>query len=156
MSIISEFKDFISKGNAFDLAIGVIVGGAFGPIVKSTVDDVIMPLVSIPLGTVDFSNLYLPLSPKNINAVSEAISAGVAIPTVVDAKALGSVLSYGNLLNAFVNFFFIMLGVFILVKAVNKLRRQKKEEAEPAPTPPEPTKEEILLTEIRDALRARP
>ncbi len=153
MSIISEFKDFISKGNAFDLAIGVIVGGAFGPIVKSTVDDIIMPLVSIPLGTVDFGNLYLPLSPKNISAVAEAMSTGLPIPALVDAKALGSVLSYGALMNTFVNFFFIMLGVFLLVKAVNKLRR-KKEELKPVAA--EPTKEEILLTEIRDALRARP
>jgi len=149
MSIISEFKEFIAKGNAFELAIGVIVGGAFGPVVKSFVDDIIMPIVSIPLGSVDFKNLYLPLSPKGIALLKDAVTAGAPVPTLEDAKKLGAVLSYGNLLNAFVAFLFLMLGVFILVKLVNTFK--KKEEAKPA-APAAPAPEVVLLTEIRDAL----
>ena len=152
MSLFSEFKNFIAKGNAFDLAVGVIVGGAFGPIVKSMVDDIIMPIVSMPLGSVDFRNLYLPLSPAGISTLRANILAGIPNPTLEEARKLGSVLSYGNLLNTFVSFFFLMLGVFVLVKVVNILKRN--EEAKPGAAP-EPTREAILLTEIRDALVAR-
>lgn len=152
MGLLSEFKDFIAKGNAFELAVGVIIGGAFGPVVKSMVDDIIMPIVSMPLGSVDFKNLYLPLSGGGIQKLRESIATGVPIPTLDEAKKLGSVLSYGNLMNAFVSFFFLMLGVFVLVKIVNTLK--KKEEAKPSAAP-EPSREAVLLTEIRDALVAQ-
>ncbi|HEY5893588.1 MAG TPA: large conductance mechanosensitive channel protein MscL [Chthoniobacterales bacterium] len=147
MSVIKEFKEFISRGNAFDLAVGVIVGGAFGPIVKSMVDDVIMPFVSLGIGKVDFSNLYVPLSLNGVETVKNAVASGGKLPTLAEAKADGAVIAYGNLLNTFVTFFFLMLGVFILVKIVNTLRK-KKEEA-----PAEPTKTEALLGEIRDLLK---
>lgn len=150
MRIIKEFKEFIAHGNAFDLAIGVIVGGAFAPIVKSMVDDIIMPVVSLGTGKVDFSNLYVPLSVKGIETVKAAVASGAKLPTLAEAKTEGAVIAYGNLLNAFVTFFFVMLGVFILVKIANTLRKKEEE----APTaPPEPTKTEVLLTEIRDALK---
>ena len=153
MGLLSEFKDFIAKGNAFELAVGVIIGGAFGPVVKSMVDDIIMPIVSMPLGSsVNFKKLYLPLSGGGIQKLREAIATGVPIPTLEDAKKLGSVLSYGNLMNAFVSFFFLMLGVFVLVKIVNTLK--KKEEAKPSAAP-EPSREAVLLMEIRDALIAQ-
>lgn len=147
MTLIKEFKEFITRGNAFDLAIGVILGGAFAPIVNSMVADVIMPAVSLGLGKVDFSNLYIPLSMKGIETVKAAMASGGKLPTLAEAKAEGAVIAYGNLLNAFVTFFFLMLGVFILVKIVNTLRRKKEEAA------PEPTKTEVLLTEIRDLLK---
>ncbi|MEO7933143.1 MAG: large conductance mechanosensitive channel protein MscL [Chthoniobacterales bacterium] len=152
MSLISEFKNFIAKGNAFDLAVGVIAGAAFAPIVKSMVEDIIMPIISIPLGAVDFKNLYLPLSGKGIALLRESILAHTPVLPLEEAKKLGSVISYGNLLNALVTFFFTMLGVFLLVKVVNILKR--KEEAKPSAAP-EPSREAILLTEIRDALVAK-
>lgn len=149
MGLFSEFKNFIAKGNAFDLAIGVIVGAAFAPVVKSMVDDIIMPVVSIPLGAVDFKNLYIPLNPTGLLLWKQAIVSHAPIPSLEQARKLGSVISYGNLLNVLVNFFFLMLGVFVLVQIVNRLKR--KEEAKPSPAP-EPTREAVLLTEIRDAL----
>lgn len=152
MGLISEFKNFIAKGSAFDLAVGVIVGAAFSPIVKSMVEDILMPIVSIPLGSVDFRNLYLPLSPQGMGSLQAALKAHAPILPLEEARKLGSVISYGNLLNALVNFFFLMLGVFLLVKIVNVLK--KKEEAKPS-SAPEPSREAVLLTEIRDALVAR-
>jgi large conductance mechanosensitive channel len=151
LGLITEFKNFIAKGNAFELAIAVVVGSAFGPVVKSMVDDIIMPIVSMPLGAVDFRNHYIPLHTVGFNEWKAAILSGGPIMSLEDAKKAGSVLSYGNLLNALVTFFFLMLGVFILVKVVNILKR--KEEAKPSPAP-EPTREAVLLTEIRDALVA--
>jgi large conductance mechanosensitive channel len=150
MSFIKEFKEFIAKGDAFDLAVGVIVGGAFGPVVNSMVNDVLMPVVSLAVGRVDFGNLYLPLSKAGI----EALAAGQPM-SLVDAKKLGSVLSYGNLITALVNFGFLMFAVFVLIKVVNTLRR-KATEPTPAPTPvapPEPSDEVKLLSEIRDLLK---
>ncbi len=149
MGLISEFKDFIAKGNAFELAIGVIIGGAFGPVVTSFVNDIIMPVVSIPLGSVDFKNLYLPLSPKGIEALRQALTAGSPVPPLDTAKTFGAVISYGNLLNAFVSFFFLMLGVFILVKVVGSMKKKEVEKPAPAPAP---SAEVVLLTQIRDAL----
>lgn len=152
MGLITEFKDFIAKGNAFELAVGVIIGGAFGPVVKSMVDDIIMPVVSIPMGSVDFKNLYLPLSAKGIEALKASVVAGAPVPTLETAKTFGAVISYGNLLNAIVAFIFLMLGVFILVKIVNSMKKQ--EEAKPAAAPA-PSAEVVLLTEIRNALVAK-
>ena len=152
MSLISDFKNFIAKGNAFDLAVGVIVGAAFAPVVKSMVEDILMPLVSLPIGAIDFHNLYLPLTPSGMATMKAAILNHAPLLTLEEARKLGSVMSYGNLLTVLVNFFFIMLGVFFLVQIVNRLKR--KEEAKPSPAP-EPSRESVLLTEIRDALVAK-
>ena len=142
---ISEFKTFINKGNVLDLAVGVIIGGAFSTITASLTNDIIMPIVSIFLGGVDFSSM------------------NVALPTFfpVGADAAPNTLNYGNFISAVINFLILALVVFIIVKAVNKAmhtaRHEEKKEAAPAapPAPPEPSNEEKLLMEIRDLLKEK-
>ena len=135
---IQEFKEFINKGNVLGLAVGVIIGGAFSTITTSLTNDVIMPLVSIFLGGVDFSSMT------------------VALPTFypVAEDAVPNMLNYGNFISAVINFLILALVVFCIVKAVNGAmeKAKKKEEAAPPP-PPEPSPEEKLLTEIRDLLK---
>jgi len=137
-----EFKEFINKGNVMNLAVGMIIGAAFTAIVKSLVDDVIMPIISLLFGKVDFTNLYIPLAGQESGLTLEA------------AKEAGAVLAYGNFIMAIINFLLIALVVFFLVKAVNKAQEtaKKPEEEKPA-APPEPSAEEKLLTEIRDLLK---
>lgn len=150
--VLSEFKEFITKGNAFDLAIGVIVGGAFGPVVNSMVKDVLMPVVSLGIGQTNFENLYLPLTPKALEVVRTAMETDQSLPplkTMIDAGY--KVLPYGLFINALVSFFFLMVGVFILIKVVNTLRRPAP--AAPAPEPAAPPRQELLLEEIRDLLK---
>ena len=137
MSMIQEFKEFALKGNMMDLAIGVIIGGAFGKIIDSLVKDIIMPLISVITGGgVDFTQKFIVLgnNPNNLTSLDELTKAGV------------NVLTYGNFLTIFINFLILAWVVFLLVKVMNRMR--KKEEAAPAPTP-----EDIqLLREIRDSL----
>jgi large conductance mechanosensitive channel len=136
MSFMSEFKEFALKGNVMDLAVGVIIGGAFGKIVDSLVNDVIMPVVGRVIGNVDFSNFFLPLS-------------GQADKSLEAAKKAGAVLAYGNFLTILINFIILAFIIFMLVKQMNRL----KKEAPAAPAePPEDVK---LLKEIRDALKTR-
>ncbi|MCB1475442.1 MAG: large conductance mechanosensitive channel protein MscL [Rhodobiaceae bacterium] len=136
----SEFKEFIARGNVMDLAVGVIIGGAFGTIVKSLTDDVIMPVVGAIFGGFDFSDYFLPLS------------GGVTASTLDAAREQGSVLAYGAFITAIVNFIILAWIIFLMVKAVNSLRRKE----EPAPeAAPAPTKDQALLTEIRDLLAKR-
>jgi len=133
MSMLKEFKEFAVKGNVVDMAVGIIVGAAFGKIVSSFVGDVIMPPIGMLLGGVDFSDLAITLK----GAVGEA-------PAVV--------LSYGKFIQTLIDFTIIAFAIFMAVKAINTLKRKEQE----APTaPPAPTKEEVLLTEIRDLLKAR-
>ena len=141
MSMIQEFKDFAMKGNVVDLAVGVIIGGAFGKIVNSVIEDLIMPLVGKIVGDVDFSNLYFPLSDK--------ITAGLGL---ADAKKLGPVFAYGNFLTIAINFLILAFCIFMLVKAMNNMK--KAEAAKPAP-PAEIPADVKLLTEIRDLLGKR-
>lgn len=139
--MLKEFKDFAMKGNVLDMAIGVIIGGAFGKIVSSLVSDVLMPPLGLLLGKVDFSSLFLNLS-------------GTPQPSLTAAKAAGApTLNYGVFLQATFDFIIIAFVIFILVKQVNRFKR----EAPPAPPapPPGPTNEEKLLMEIRDALKSR-
>ncbi len=139
--MLKEFKDFAMKGNVLDMAIGVIIGGAFGKIVSSLVSDVLMPPLGLLLGKVDFSSLFLNLS-------------GTPQPSLIAAKAAGApTLNYGVFLQATFDFIIIAFVIFMLVKQVNRFKR----EAPPAPPapPPGPTNEEKLLMEIRDALRSR-
>ena len=141
MSMIQEFKEFALKGNVVDLAVGVIIGGAFGKIVNSIIEDLIMPVVGKAIGNVDFSNLYYPLSDK--------IAAGLGL---TDAKKLGPVFAYGNFLTIAINFAILAFCIFMLVKTMNKTK--KKEEAKPAPVAEVPA-DVKLLAEIRDLLSAR-
>ena len=129
MKLFDEFKAFVMRGNVVDLAVGVIIGGAFGKIVTSLVNDIFMPIVGMILGNVNFSSLEIKLGEPVEGAEQAAIR-------------------YGAFIQEIVNFLIIALCIFMVIKAINKL--QKKKEA-PAPAP-EPTKEEVLLTEIRDAL----
>ena len=134
-----EFREFALKGNALDLAVGVIIGAAFGKIVTSLVDDVLVPVIGLALGRVDFSNLFVPLNGQHYDSLSAARNAGAAT------------LNYGLFVNSVINFLIIAFSIFIVVKQLNRF---KTEAAAPTP-PPEPSKEEKLLTQIRDLLKAR-
>jgi large conductance mechanosensitive channel len=146
MGMMKEFKEFAMKGNVMDLAVGVIIGGAFQTIIKSVIDDLIMPLVGKVLGNVDFSNMYVPLSDK-------IVKVNDTWPALAEAKKLGPVFAYGNFITVLINFIILAFIIFMMVKAMNNLR--KKEAAAPTP-PPGPTPDQKLLTEIRDALLRRP
>lgn len=136
MSIFSEFREFIARGNVVDLAVGVIIGGAFGSITKSLVDGVIMPPIGLLTSGVDFSKLEYVLKPDDpATKASELVA-----------------IQYGAFLNTCIQFLIVAFVVFLLVKAVNTMRRQ---EAEAPAAPAAPTAEEALLTEIRDLLKAR-
>ena len=139
MSFFSEFKEFAVKGNVVDLAVGVIIGGAFGKIVDSLVGDVIMPVVSKIFGGLDFSNYFIPL-------------AGQTATTLAEAKKQGAVLAYGSFITVSLNFIILAFVIFLMIKQINRLKREP--EAAPAPAEPPPTPEDIqLLREIRDALK---
>ncbi|SJZ37861.1 large conductance mechanosensitive channel protein MscL [Sediminibacterium ginsengisoli] len=140
MGFVKEFKEFATKGNVVDLAVGVIIGGAFGKIVDSVVNDLIMPVVGI-LFKADFSNLYIPLSDK--------IPADASLP-LAEARKLGPVFAWGNFVTVVLNFVILAFVIFMLIKGINRLKR-KHEEAPVAP--PAPTTTEQLLTEIRDSLK---
>jgi large conductance mechanosensitive channel len=135
---VKEFKEFINKGNVLGLAVGVIIGGAFSTITTSLTEDIIMPIVSIFLGGVDFSDMK------------------VTLPSLfpVAADAAPNTLNYGNFISAVINFIILALVVFFIVKSVNKaMESAKKKEAEAPAAPPAPSAEEKLLTEIRDLLK---
>ena len=137
MGMAAEFKDFISRGNVVDLAVGVIIGAAFGKIVASLVEQVVMPPVGLLLGRVDFSNLKWVLSSED--------PATVAIEEVA--------IQYGAFINTLIQFAIVAFVIFVMVKAINRLRREKAAEPE---APAAPTATEALLAEIRDELKARP
>lgn len=138
MGIFQEFREFISRGNVVDLAVGVIIGAAFGKIVTSLVEQVVMPPVGLVLGRVDFSELKWVLAPEN--PATEAVEE-VAI-------------QYGAFINTLIQFVIVAAVIFLMVKAINKLRREQAAEPEAAPAAPTPT--EALLAEIRDELKKRP
>ena len=154
-SLWTEFKEFAIKGNAMALAVGTIIGTAFGTITKSLTNDFIMPIVNIFLGGADFSELKVALprmpwvEPTYELVVNEA---GKEVPQLVE-----NYLTYGNIISAVINFFILAVVVFFLVKGINALSEigKKKEEEAPAapPEPPKPSNEEVLLTEIRDLLK---
>ena len=133
MGIINEFKEFAVKGNMVDMAVGIIIGGAFGTIVKSLVDDIIMPPIGLALGGIDFSDIVLTL--KEATADAEAVTMNI-----------------GSFINNIISFLIVAWAVFMLVKAMNSLKKKAEEEPAEAPAPP---KEQVLLEEIRDAIKAR-
>ena len=136
MSFTSEFKEFAMKGNVVDLAVGVIIGGAFGKIVDSVVGDLIMPLVSRLLGGLDFSNYFIALS-------------GQTATNLADAKKAGAVFAYGNFITVAINFVILAFIIFVMVRQINRLRNQ----APPLPAAPAPPEDIVLLREIRDSLK---
>jgi large conductance mechanosensitive channel len=138
--MLKEFRDFAMKGNVVDLAVGVIIGAAFGAIVNSMVADVIMPLIGAITGGLDFSNYYLPLSAK------------VTASNLVDAKKQGAVLAWGSFLTLVLNFLIVAFVLFVVIRLMNQMKRKDAEAPKPAPAP---TREEVLLAEIRDLLKSR-
>ena len=127
---LAEFKTFIARGNVMDMAVGVIIGGAFSNITNSLINDIVMPLLGIFTSSVSFAELSMNIGP--------------------------AVVTYGNFIQAILNFLIMAFVVFCMVKALNKLSRKKEKEAAPPPAPPEPSNEEKLLTEIRDLLKEKP
>lgn len=141
--MLNEFKTFIARGNVMDLAVGVIIGGAFGLIVNSLVADIVMPIVGVVFGGFDFSNYFLPLS-ANVTATSLAA-----------AREQGAVFAYGNFITVVINFVILAWIIFLMVKGVNTLRKSlEKQEAAAAEAAP-PAADIQLLTEIRDLLKTR-
>jgi large conductance mechanosensitive channel len=134
MSMLSEFKEFALKGNVMDLAVGVIIGAAFGKIVDSLVADIIMPVVSKIFGGLDFSNYFIPL-------------AGQTATTLADARKAGAVLAYGNFITVALNFIILAFIIFLMVRQMNRLKRKAPAEAKA------PVEEVLLLREIRDSLK---
>lgn len=136
--MLKEFKEFAMKGNVLDMAIGVIIGGAFGKIVSSLVSDVLMPPIGLMMGKVDFSSLFVNLS-------------GTPQPSLAAAKTAGApTINYGVFLQSVFDFMIIAFVIFMIVKQVNRLKKP-----EPSAAPPAPPKEEVLLTEIRDILKGQ-
>jgi large conductance mechanosensitive channel len=138
--MLKEFREFAMKGNVVDLAVGVIIGAAFGAIVSSMVGDIIMPIIGAITGGLDFSNYFTGLS-KSVTATNLA-----------DAKKQGAVLAWGNFLTITLNFLIVAFVLFIVIRVINKLKRT--EEAKPAEAP-KPTRDQELLTEIRDLLKSK-
>jgi len=135
--MLKEFKEFALRGNLLDLAIGFIIGAAFTGLVQSVVNDILMPIIGAITGGLDFSNYFTPLA-KSVTANNLA-----------DAKKQGAVLAWGNFLTLTLNFFIIAFVLFLVIRSMNQLKRKN----EAAPPPPKPTREEELLTEIRDLLK---
>lgn len=139
MAILNEFKEFAVRGNVVDLAVGVIIGAAFGNIVTSLVGDVFMPVIGAVAGGLDFSNYFIPLS------------SAVTADNLADAKKQGAVLAYGSFITIAINFLIVAAVLFLVVRGINALRRAEAEKP-----PAAPSKAEVLLTEIRDLLAKRP
>ncbi len=144
--MLKEFREFAVKGNMLDMAVGIIIGAAFGTIVTSLVNDVIMPPIGLLMGGLDFSQLHLVLQAGN--------PAG-PYATIEAARSAGAVtLNWGSFINHLISFLIVTFAVFMVVRGFNRLKQQEEAAPEPA-APPEPSSEEKLLTEIRDLLRAR-
>jgi large conductance mechanosensitive channel len=138
--MLKEFREFAMRGNVVDLAVGIIIGAAFGAIVQSLVADIIMPVVGAITGGLDFSNYFTPLSSK------------VTADSLVEAKKQGAVFAWGNFFTLVINFMIVAWIMFLVVKGMNQMRKQQAEEPGKAP---EPSRQEVLLTEIRDLLKAK-
>lgn len=135
--MLKEFRDFAMRGNVIDLAVGVIIGAAFGKIVTSLVDDIIMPPIGLVLGGIDFSDFFITLSGGEYASLAEAKEAGAAT------------LNYGVFINTVVQFLIVAFAIFIVIKQINRLKREQP------PAPATPPRQEVLLEEIRDAIRSK-
>ena len=138
--MLQEFKEFAMRGNVVDMAVGIIIGAAFGKIVSSLVNDIIMPPIGMLMGNVDFSNLFVSLTGESYASVAAAEAAGAPI------------IKYGIFINTVLDFVIVAFAIFMVIRGMNKL---KKEEDAAPPPPPKPSAEETLLTEIRDVLKAQ-
>ena len=136
--MLKEFREFALKGNMIDLAIGVIIGGAFGGLVNSIVNDLLMPVIGLITGGIDFSNMFIQL-------------AGEKQTTLAAARETGATIAYGHFITLFINFLIIAWVLFIVVKAINAMHRKEQQAPAPKPVP----RDEVLLTEIRDLLAAK-
>ena len=139
MGFIKEFKEFAMKGNVMDMAVGVIIGGAFGKIISSLVEDVLMPIISLATGNISFTDLFVTLDGSKYNTLAAAKEAGAAV------------FAYGQFIQNIIDFIIIAFCIFLMIKAMNKLKKEKTAEPE---APAGPTQEE-LLTEIRDLLKTK-
>ena len=138
--MLKEFKDFAMRGNVMDMAVGIVIGAAFGKIVTSLVTDIIMPPIGLLMGNVDFSNLFVNLT------------MGSTFASVAEAEAAGApIIKYGIFINTILDFVIVAFAIFLVIRGLNKLKR--KQEGAPPPPPPGPTPEQKLLTEIRDLLK---
>lgn len=137
---VQEFKEFALRGNVVDLAVGLVIGAAFGAIVNSLVNDIIMPPIGLVMGNVDFSDLFTNLSGQEYASLAAAREAGAPV------------IAYGAFINVVINFVIVALAIFLVVKAMNRLRRKQEQAPEETPVPP---RQETLLEEIRDILKAR-
>jgi large conductance mechanosensitive channel len=135
-----EFKEFAMRGNVVDLAVGLVIGAAFGAIVNSLVNDIIMPPIGLVMGNADFSDLFVNLSGQEYASLAAAREAGAPV------------IAYGAFINVVINFVIVALAIFLVVKAMNRLRRKQEQAPEETPVPP---RQETLLEEIRDILKAR-
>lgn len=142
MKLVDEFKAFAMRGNVVDMAVGIIIGGAFGKIISSVVADVIMPPIGLLLGGVKFTDLKLVLKDPVLDAAGAVTTQAVSI-------------NYGNFIQTSVDFLIIAFAIFMMIKAMNSLKKKDEAPVEAPPPAPEPTKEEILLTEIRDLLKSK-
>lgn len=158
MGFVKEFREFALKGNVMDMAVGIIIGGAFGLIVKSFIDDVIMPIVGIA-GKADFSNMYFGLTEQartNIASLKDPVTGAMPSLALVREKFSDPVLAYGNFITIAINFLILAFAVFLMVKLMNNAKKRFEKEQAEAPAPePTPTADVILLTEIRDLLKAQ-
>jgi large conductance mechanosensitive channel len=137
--MLNEFKEFAMRGNVVDMAVGIIIGGAFGKIVSSFVNDIIMPPIGMMMGNVDFSSLFINLGDQEYASLALAEEAGAAV------------IKYGVFINTILDFVIVAFAIFMVIRAMNKMK--KAEEEAPPPAPPEPSDEAKLLAEIRDALQ---
>lgn len=154
MGLMKEFREFAVKGNMVDMAIGIIIGAAFGGLVKSLVDDVVMPAIGV-IWKADFTNLYLPLTESAKDAMAKHVAAnpGTVLP-LADARNAGAVIAYGNFITLCINFIILAFVIFMVVKMINTARKKFEKEQAAAPAAPPPTPEDIvLLREIRDSLK---
>ena len=140
MSLMKEFKAFAMRGNVVDMAVGIIIGGAFGKIVASFVNDVLMPPIGLLLGGVDFKDLKIVLRDDVLNEAGELVTKGAT-------------LLYGNFIQTTIDFLIIAFAIFMMIKAMNRMKKKEEEQPVPAPEPPAPTKDQELLAEIRDLLK---
>lgn len=140
MKLAKEFKEFAMRGNVVDMAVGIIIGGAFGKIISSLVNDVIMPPIGLLIGGIDFKDLKLVLTDDVVNAAGEVVSKGAS-------------LKYGMFIQTTFDFLIIAFAIFMAIKLMNKLKRKEETKPAPAPEPAKPTREEELLAEIRDLLK---